>query len=47
MSKYRTFKDGRFTYKNTGEVAGSNPGRTNTLNNWEESAAFVMTSANS
>ena len=31
------------------EVAGSSPGRTNTqgLNNyWEESAAFVMTSAN-
>ena len=34
------------------EVAGSNPGRTNTpqhsgsLNNREESAAFVMTSAN-
>ena len=31
------------------EVAGSSPGRTNTQglnNNWEESAAFVMTSAN-
>ena len=31
------------------EVAGSSPSRTNTQglkNNWEESAAFVMTSAN-